>query len=216
MKQMYVLLAILTIFGIASILPQDALAQPIAPQPFESLRMEWQQDRAETRENRLENRAERITNRIEKHQAQQDLRAEIKERALLRIASSTDDVRAQFIGQKKEALEGRLNAMYKRFDGVIARLNTLADKIEDRIAVAADAGNNVTDAEVALAEARDNIDTAEALVTSTQAAITEALKQEATLSREGLRELVIETTNAIRTAHQALANTITTIKAYNQ
>lgn len=215
MKQSHVLLAILTIFGIASMLPQDARAQPITPQPFEALRMEWQQDRAEVRENRLENRAARATNRVEQHQAQQGLRAEIKERALLRIASSTDDVRAQFVGQKKEALEGRLNAMYKRFDGVIERLNTLADKIEDRINVVAETGTDVTDATVALADARDTIDTATALVTSTQTAIAEALEQEASLSREGLRELVVETANAIRSAHQALAHSITVLKAHN-
>lgn len=215
MKQTHVAFAIVAIFGIASMLPQDALAQPTPRQPFESLRMEWQQDKEVLQENRIEERQARVADRLENRATRREVRADIQERAWLRIASSTDTVRAQFVGEKKDAVESRLRSMYSRFDGVINRLDALADKIEDRIAVAEQEGTDVTAATAALSDARTQIDDAAAIVASTQVAITDALAQDATLSRDGLRELVVEAANAIRAARQSLADVITHLKAPN-
>lgn len=51
---------------------------------------------------------------------------------------------------------------------------------------------------------------------STQTAITTALEQDTPVSKTGLRELVVESANAIRVARQALADVITNLKASNE
>ncbi len=234
MKKHHIILSILGIFAIASILPGDALAENTPKRPLQELRMEWQADRAAHRDDRKEtrqeavglfkeSRKEAVDDWKEAGHAQRADWAEHKMEARQqfmadrvdfkgRLASSTDAMRTRFVGQKKEAVEGHLDTMFTRFDGVIIKLTSLADRIEARIETLRADGVDVSEATEALEDAKTDIATAETVIEETQTTIKAAIDSEVEISREGLRDIVKESKEAIKTAHSALVDVVRLLK----
>jgi hypothetical protein len=235
MKKHHIILSVFGIFAIASILPGDALAEDTPRRPLQELRMEWQEDRAEHRDARRDDRQEAVgvfkENRKEAmddwKEAGRERRADWSEhkaeaRAQFaedradfkgRLASSTDAFRARFVGEKKEKIAGHLEAMFTRFDGVIAKLTALTDRIETRIETLEADGVDVTEATASLEDAKTSIATAETVIEETNETIKAAIDNEEEISREGLRDLVQEAKAAIKTAHGALVDVVQLLKA---
>lgn len=234
MKKHHIVLSVFGIFAIASVLPGDALAEDAPKSPLQELRMEWQEDRAEHRGERREDRQEAVglfkESRKEavddwkeagharradwaEHKTEARMRfTEDREDFKGRLASSTDAIRARFVGQKKEVVEGHLDAMFTRFDGVVIKLTSLADRIETRIEALAADGVDTTEETAALEDAKTAIATAETVIEETQVTITAAVDNEEEISREGLRDLVKEAKEAIKTAHGALVDVVRLLK----
>jgi len=234
MRKTHIVLSVFAIFAIANILPGDALAENTPRQPLQELRMEWGQERIKHREERQGERKE-FRNELQENrkeavddwqQAKRDSKAdwaehktEARERFAenrdvfkQRLASSTDAVRTRFVGQKKEAVEGHLEAMYTRFDDVLAKLTSLTDRIGNRIETLDADGTDTTEAASALEDAMDAIAASETVIAETKSAINEALDGDEEISREGLRTLVQEATLSIKTAHRALVDVVRILK----
>ncbi len=152
-------------------------------------------------EQRQENREER----------REDMKEHMAERRA-QFASSTERMKANLSEHVKDFVIRRAEHIGALLDAMIERLNKIADRIDARIEILSGRGVDTDASEASLAQAREALEEASDAVDALKDAVAEALESET--PREALKEtkpLAESTKTAIKEAHAALVETITSL-----
>lgn len=229
MKFNYVAMAVVTIFVIAWTLPANAETdRPYRPDShlkdiknrildqradFQEKREDGREDRRGVFEGKVEDKIEnRMNRRASTTGAFHDRMEEKKERLHDRLASTTDKFRKKLDGRQKEDVKENLDKIFERFDAAINRLVGLSERIQSRIDKFKEEGSDIGDAQDKLNKANDLIDNATASLRAVKSALDEAFESDSEISKNGIRELITEAKEAIKSAHAGLVEAVRVLK----
>ena len=141
-----------------------------------------------------------------------DRKAHLKDR----LSSSTDAIRKRFQDRAKDRVKNSLEKIFNRFDAALERLDGISSRIQSRIDTLDEAGADTSDAQDALDSADAEADAAASAISDARQALEDVINSEDEVSKEGIREVINEAKEAIKSAYSAYKEAIRILKAVDR